>query len=143
MYWVLEGALEVSVTAAPSGPLLLSHEGAAPVEAPTLTETREQLTVGQLRSGDFFGESALLTGAPRNATVTARAESICFSLNKESLTPLLQARPELAELLSDAYSRRKSSSTARLRGVNQVAIASTDSAPAILKKIRSFFGLDS
>ncbi|MEE2644927.1 MAG: cyclic nucleotide-binding domain-containing protein, partial [Myxococcota bacterium] len=143
MYWVLEGALEVSITAEPSGPLLLSHEGAAPVAAPTLTQTREQLTVGQLRAGDFFGENALLTGTPRTATVTASAESICFSLNKESLTPILQARPELAELLSDAYLRRKNSSTARLQGLSQVAIASTDSAPAILQKIRSFFGLDS
>ncbi len=42
----------------------------------------EQQVVAELSEGDFFGETALLTGQPRNATVVALEETILYALSE-------------------------------------------------------------
>jgi len=59
-----------------------------------------------LRSGDFFGEVALLTGEPRNATVVAREHVEVFTLVKEHFDQALQQSKSLDEQLREALSRR-------------------------------------
>lgn len=59
-----------------------------------------------LGPGDFFGEVALLTGAPRNATVVARQTVEAFTLTKEEFDQALQRSKTLEERLRKAlYSR--------------------------------------
>jgi putative ABC transport system ATP-binding protein len=42
----------------------------------------ESTLVAELSEGDFFGETALLTGQPRNATVVALEETILYALSE-------------------------------------------------------------
>lgn len=46
--------------------------------------------VNQLDSGDYFGEAALLTGAPRNATVRAVTSVSTFTLSKRAFDQLVR-----------------------------------------------------
>jgi putative ABC transport system ATP-binding protein len=59
-----------------------------------------------LASGDFFGEVALLTGAPRNATVIARGPVEVFSLAKEHFDQALRRSKTLEERLREVLYRR-------------------------------------
>ena len=54
-------------------------EGTAAVEA-------DDKVVATLEPSDFFGETALLTGAPRNATVRATAPLVVYALPKETFS---------------------------------------------------------
>jgi putative ABC transport system ATP-binding protein len=59
-----------------------------------------------LGPGDFFGEVALLTGAPRNATVIARGPVEVLTLAKEHFDEALQRSKTLDEQLREALYRR-------------------------------------
>ena len=59
-----------------------------------------------LASGDFFGEVALLTGAPRNATVIAREPVKVLTLAKEHFDQALQRSKTLEERLREVLYRR-------------------------------------
>jgi CRP-like cAMP-binding protein len=56
--------------------------------------------VASLEPGQFFGEMALLTGAPRSATVVAETDLHCYKLDRESFLEIIQARPLMAEDIS-------------------------------------------
>lgn len=59
-----------------------------------------------LGPGEHFGEVALLTGSPRNATVIAREPVELFSLAKEHFEQALQHSKSLEERLRDVLYRR-------------------------------------
>ena len=59
-----------------------------------------------LTEGDFFGEMALLTGAPRNATVTARGPLRVLTLDKQHFDEALQRSRTLEEQLREVLYRR-------------------------------------
>ncbi len=59
-----------------------------------------------LAPGDFFGEVALLTGAPRNATVIAREPVEVFTLAKEHFDQALKRSKTLEERLREVLYRR-------------------------------------
>jgi voltage-gated potassium channel len=61
------------------------------------------LTLG---AGDFFGELALLTGAPRNATVTSTRACTLLSLDIVDFFELLGRQPALAQVIHEEASRR-------------------------------------
>jgi Cyclic nucleotide-binding domain/Pyridoxamine 5'-phosphate oxidase len=46
-------------------------------------------SLAQLQAGAFFGESGLLAGAPRNASVYARGEVIAASLNRTAFSTVI------------------------------------------------------
>jgi putative ABC transport system ATP-binding protein len=60
-----------------------------------------------LGPGDFFGEAALLTGQPRNATVVAREETTVYTLKKAEFQSALHACPALKEQLLTVFSSRR------------------------------------
>jgi putative ABC transport system ATP-binding protein len=51
----------------------------------------------ELGSGDFFGEVALITGEPRNATVTALEEVEVYSLGKDAFNAVLKGSETFEE----------------------------------------------
>lgn len=63
--------------------------------------------VNHLAPGSFFGEMSLLTGAPRGATVVPETDTVGFEITKEVLEDIIQARPELAEQLSETLAERQ------------------------------------
>jgi voltage-gated potassium channel len=60
----------------------------------------------RLEGGSFFGELALLTGAPRNATVTATRPCVLLTLDIVDFFELLSRHPELARVIHDEANRR-------------------------------------
>jgi len=59
-----------------------------------------------LGAGNFFGEIALLTGAPRNATVVTTTRSTLLSLDIVDFRELLGRHPELARIIHEEAERR-------------------------------------
>jgi ATP-binding cassette subfamily B protein len=51
--------------------------------------------VGRLQDGDCFGEMALLSNQPRNATVKTLTDCVCLSLTCDTFNRLLDREPEL------------------------------------------------
>ena len=63
--------------------------------------------VATLGEGDFFGEAALLTGEPRNASVVAKDEVVLYSLDKENFQHVLDASAPFSTELRKALFERQ------------------------------------
>ncbi|HTJ85366.1 MAG TPA: Crp/Fnr family transcriptional regulator [Polyangiaceae bacterium] len=59
-----------------------------------------------LRSGDLFGESALLAGAPRSSTAIALTAGVALALDQATLQNLLENNPVVASRLVKQLVRR-------------------------------------
>jgi CRP-like cAMP-binding protein len=66
----------------------------------------DSVRLARLSAGDFFGEMALLSGAPRQATVTAEEEAEVLELRAETLLELSARHPHLATSLRRFYRQR-------------------------------------
>ena len=64
-------------------------------------ENGRNVEVIRLATGDYFGEMGLLTGEPLNGQVTALTRAVIYEISKDALSPLLKARPAMAEELSE------------------------------------------
>jgi len=64
-------------------------------------ENGRKIEVVRLATGDYFGEMGLLTGEPLNGQVTALTRAVIYEISKHALSPLLKARPAMAEELSE------------------------------------------
>jgi CRP/FNR family cyclic AMP-dependent transcriptional regulator len=62
--------------------------------------------LGTVRPGDFFGEVALLDGAPRSASVVAETPLEAIRLYRRTLFKMLEAEPQLALKILDSLVRR-------------------------------------
>jgi small-conductance mechanosensitive channel/CRP-like cAMP-binding protein len=99
--------------------------------------------VARLQAGSFFGEMSALTGEPRTATILAATDALMFEIAKPDLAALVQRRPEVAEVISQAVAARK------LRNSKAAAEAGTPSrvseeeslASQLVTKMLSFFGV--
>ncbi len=77
------------------------------VAAGTATVTRDGQTLATLSAGAIFGESALLSLEPRNATVIATSNLSVFVLNPREFSSLMAACPRLAGEIIDTSARRQ------------------------------------
>ncbi len=62
--------------------------------------------INELVPGDFFGEMAFLSGAPRSATVTARTDLRVMVLGPRELDVIIDKEPALARRMLAAMAER-------------------------------------
>ncbi|MGE5105240.1 MAG: cyclic nucleotide-binding domain-containing protein, partial [Betaproteobacteria bacterium] len=96
-----------------------------------------------LRAPAYFGEMGLLLGQPRAQTVVAASDVVCYRLDKKGFDAIMQARPELAEILAHVLAERQAANDAAL----QLLDADTRDrrkvgrTTELMRRIQSFFGL--
>ena len=62
--------------------------------------------INQMRTGDFFGEIALLEGKPRTASVVADGPVVCLGILRGDFRPLLVRQPRIALRIIEEEGRR-------------------------------------
>ncbi len=119
--------------------ILIRGEAEVYIEA----EHGERRTLNILHKGDFFGEMALLTGAPRRASVVALTDVECYRLDKEAFEEILRARPTIAEEVSHMLAVRTAELNSAKQDIDAVSSQPdiTQSSSEILATIRRFFSL--
>lgn len=90
--------------------------------------------VAALYAGDVVGEMSLLTGARRNATVTATSEVVALEITKVALEEILARAPDLIDNFGEVLVRRQAQLD---RVAVDVARAGKDD---LVGQIRRFFG---
>lgn len=66
-----------------------------------------QKKVAELVTGDFFGEAALMTGDPRNATVVTKQDTVLYALDKEEFQAALSTSDSFEQELRKALFERQ------------------------------------
>lgn len=102
---------------------------------------RRRLNV--LGKGDFFGEMSLMTGAPRVASVVARTDVECYRLDKEAFDEIMQARPGIADDISNILVERRAQLDSALQNMGEESLnkATSHQRNEVLEMVRRFFGL--
>ncbi len=100
--------------------------------------------VAVLTAPSFFGEMALVTGAPREATVIARVDSECLRVDKDDFREVLARRPELAQEISETLAQRRVELTSARENLDADSRSRRvqSERKRILEAIRDFFGMD-
>ncbi|HTP77562.1 MAG TPA: mechanosensitive ion channel family protein [Rhizomicrobium sp.] len=117
----------------PGESMFIILEGAARVSV--LGQGGDSREVAVLAAGDFFGEMSLMTGAPRNATVTALTRMRVLEITKEPIEAMLKRSPELLQRFSHVLAKREQERAHIAQHTIQVATVETD----LMAKMRSFF----
>jgi len=100
-----------------------------------------EIKVGQIIPGQFFGEMSLLTGEPRSATIIAATDVIVHEVTKANINGLLSKRPELAETISQVVAARKVQNSQKMAEatVEERIEETKNVASQILNKMKMFF----
>jgi CRP-like cAMP-binding protein len=77
------------------------------VEVSTVGSRGQRLRVNVVGSGEYFGEAALLSGAPRNATITVLTPCTFLTLSRSQFEELIGANPDLRAEMEAVVDRRR------------------------------------
>ena len=81
----------------------------------------------------------MMTGEPRQATITALSDVDCYRLDKAGFEIILRARPDLSREISHVLAMRQ---TALRQAIAAVSAPLPATQPSdLVEKIRRFFGL--
>jgi CRP-like cAMP-binding protein len=82
-----------------------------------------QIQVAQLRKNNFFGETAILCDAPRNATIKAREPLITLKISKDMFYRLVAEFPQMAIEMMRELAHRVDDTNKKLQeaGANRAA----------------------
>ena len=124
----------------PGGSMYVLSSGIAQV---TVERDGRASDLGELTSGECFGEISLLTGKPRTASVTAKTDCDIVEIDKSGMGDLLKQYPRLADHLSETLSTRRSlleTELANWKGDPETAPISQTKG-SFLARMRQLFGL--
>jgi CRP-like cAMP-binding protein len=85
--------------------LYVLHKG--DVEIRVTGDDGQERRVAVVSAPSFFGEMALMTGAPREATVIALTDIECLRIDKDEFSEVLTRRPEMAQEMSTILAKRR------------------------------------
>lgn len=122
---------------AAAGPMYVLTSGCAEV---WIDKEGSRTQVAKIGPGACIGETSVLTGEPRSATVLAAGECSAIEVQTSTLAPIIAANPGLVEALSELLARRKMQN----EGIAASALGSQSSAEShykasLLGKLRKFF----
>lgn len=114
------------------------------VEVRVATDHGGERRVAVVKAPGFFGEMALMTGAPREATVIAMTDVECLRVDKTEFREVITRRPELAQEISTILAQRKVELAAARENLDAEGRNSriVTERGRILANIRDFFGLE-
>jgi CRP-like cAMP-binding protein len=110
------------------------------VEVVASANGAHEVHIHNLRRPAFFGEMALMTGEPRNATVRARTDTELLELGREGFIELFKSHPETATKMGEILALRMSERLELLAAAN-LRDNSRSHARRLLAKISAVFNL--
>jgi len=72
---------------------------------------KDEKLIAKLNSGSYFGESALVSGEPRNATAVADIKTEVFVLLKDDFSAIVEKNPQLKNRIRGTMAVRTSQRT--------------------------------
>jgi CRP-like cAMP-binding protein len=107
------------------------------------TEDGDERQVAILEAPSFFGEMALMTGQPREATVIADSDVECLRVDRNDFEGIIKSRPEMAQEISDVLAKRRVELAAVREGLDSEAKSRrlNSERNRIFHAIRDFFAL--
>lgn len=72
----------------------------------TKDQTGEEFQLATLKSNQFFGEMALLTGKPRSSSVATLGETLLGEISYNNMRRLIMRYPQIKEVLLDYFHER-------------------------------------
>lgn len=99
----------------------------------------ERKEIVRMGAGSFFGEMALLTGAPRNATIATITDTYLFEITKEDIFPYLRQHPKILNRISEIMAERKMVEEPAKTQIEKGEIDQVTLTRQIFDKIRKFF----
>ena len=111
------------------------------VEVVARANGAHEVRIRSLRRPAFFGEMALMTGEPRNATIRACTDAELLELSREGFIELFKSHPETATMMGEIIALRMSERRESLAAANNLRDNSRGHAGWLLAKISAVFNL--
>ena len=130
---VLNGAIDAKTIRAGQAVVTEGEPGSSmfAIAQGSVSVWREAHKVAVMREGEFFGEMALLSGAPRMASVKADTDVVVLEFPRESMGPVIKKHPGVRAGLEQFYRERM---LANLMRANPLLQLLTDAQRAGLTK---------
>lgn len=121
----------------PGDSLFLIDRGVFAISRESADGSLEQIE--RLGPGEFFGEFALMTGQPRNATVSSLTAATVYEIRRADIAPLLKERGELKGELAKALALRQAQNESLPKGAERGVEEEANLAARLFDRIESFF----
>ena len=108
----------------------------------SITSGNDTKNIATLKEGDFFGEGSLMTGAARNATVTALMDCKFFVVDKDNFKNVISTHQDALKQISEILSRRELELAAMKQEISKHISDSQirENSNQIFKNIMKFLG---
>ena len=119
---VLEGAMDAKTIRAGQAIVTEGEPGSSmyALAQGSVSVWRQAQKVAVMEEGDFFGEMALLSGAPRTATVKADTDVVVLEFPRESMGPVITLHPGVKAGLEQFYRERMLANLMRANALLQL-----------------------
>jgi small-conductance mechanosensitive channel/CRP-like cAMP-binding protein len=101
----------------------------------------KQVHIAELTRPAFFGEVALMTGEPRNATIRARTDVEILEMSRHGFTELFKSHPDAAAQMSEIIAARLSQRRELLDAGQQADGGARGRSSWLLAKMREIFDI--